>query len=162
MQISLRLTLAAVFALALGGLLLLAPAGSAAQELPPRPTPPTATVAPTATPVVTATPETTATPAPAEEERRRPRPTPAPGRITGTVIEQRSGAPAPGMTVYVGGVAVTSDASGNYVRDGLPPGQYTVWLAAGPAGISPAQPVLLAEVAPGATVVQHLAFTPAP
>jgi hypothetical protein len=133
-----------LFALIAGMALSLLPIGqhTHAQELPPRPAP-------------------IATPTPEEPETPRERPTPVPlGRITGTVIDLTTGAPAPGVTVYVGGEPTYSDASGNYLRDGLPAGGYTIWMPAGPGLPRPAQPLLLVELGPGETVTQHLLIRP--
>lgn len=133
-----------VFALAVGGVLfclvglsMLTIPAARAQSLPERPT---------LTPI----------PQPREEDDKS---TPAPsGRITGTVIDATTGAPAPGIPVQVGDVTVTTDANGNYDRSGLPAGSYTVMLAL-PAerGQSEQGPVTIALSA-GATVVQHLRF----
>lgn len=81
-----------------------------------------------------------------------------PGHITGTVIDLRTGAPAAGVVVNVGGELVTTDANGNYDR-WLPPGAHTVALALTAAQGTPAQGALLLQVAPAARVVQHLSFT---
>lgn len=115
-----------------------------AQELPPRPPPP----APTAI----AEPE--------EEDRPS---TMAPGRITGTVIDQRTGAPAAGVRVRVGDELLLSDGNGNYDRHGLEPGAYGVALVLdAEQGVALQGPITV-ELAAGATVVQHLAFaSPAP
>lgn len=63
-------------------------------------------------------------PLPVEEDSQRA-PTPIPvGRITGTVIDQRTGAPQANVQVAVGSHLVTSDANGNYdiwVETGLYP-----------------------------------------
>jgi hypothetical protein len=79
-----------------------------------------------------------------------------PGRITGTVIDQRTGAPTPGVTVRVGTLALVTDAHGNYDVNGLTPGTYAVELslAAGQAAPAPVTVTLAA----GQTVVQHLGF----
>src|SRR5215216_7570480 len=53
------------------------------------------------------------------------------GRITGTVIDLETGAPAPEIAVSVGDTQVTSDPNGNYDRNGLPPGNYSVALVLG-------------------------------
>lgn len=138
--------------LLLAGLLLSLPARPAlAQEPPPRPTltpvPPTATALP---PTATAAPE---------PEPDRPEPTAVPpGRITGTVIDQTTGAPAPGIAVQVGDTTVTSDGNGNYDRPGLPPGDYEVALRLAPGQGTPAQGPLTVRLAAGETVVQHLFF----
>jgi hypothetical protein len=119
-----------------------------AQDLPPRPTT-IPTVAPTAAP----------RPAPGEEETAAT----LPGRITGTVIDQTSGAPTAGIAVQVGDVTVFSDANGNYGRDGLVPGTYIVAVqpSASQGVTSEAPAAVLLES--GATVIQHVAFrSPAP
>lgn len=104
----------------------------------------------------------TLTPAPPTPTRRPAGdgdPTPAAaGRITGTVIDLTSGAPAPGIAVQVGEVVVATDANGNYGRDGLPAGSYRVALVLAGGQGAPEQGALLVELAAGATVVQHLAF----
>jgi hypothetical protein len=78
------------------------------------------------------------------------------GRITGTVIDQTTGAPAPNIAVAVGDKTVVTDANGNYDRSGLPAGDYIVALAA-EQGLSAQEPVVIV-LASGATVVQHLVF----
>jgi hypothetical protein len=85
------------------------------------------------------------------------------GRITGTVIDQTTGAPAPNIAVAVGDKTVVTDANGNYDRSGLPAGDYIVALAlAAEQGLSAQEPVVIV-LASGATVVQHLVFrSPAP
>src|SRR5690242_20554293 len=83
--------------------LLDAPVQAWAQRLPPRPT-----LTPHAKPVH-------------RSNDHAPDPT---GRITGTVIDLTNGAPAPGITVSVGGSIVTTDTNGNYDRARLPPGNY--------------------------------------
>jgi LPXTG-motif cell wall-anchored protein len=119
-----------------------------AQPLPPRPTlaPPTST--------------------PQQEHggsKSRKTPTASPtGRITGTVIDLTTGAPAPGISVMVGDQAVISDANGNYTRDGLAAGSYMVSLALTASQGTPAQEPIMVEVPDGATVVQHLFFRSRP
>lgn len=110
-----------------------------AQEPPPRP--------PTATP-------TTPPPAPTDAPSSS-RPTPVPlGRITGTVIDTVSGAPMVGARVYVGGAQVRTDENGNYLRDGLPAGTYTLWLGLDRG--RPEQTLQVLDLTPGATIVAHL------
>lgn len=117
-----------------------------AQEPPPRP--------PTTTP-------TTPPPAPADEPAAsRPDPEPL-GRITGTVIDTVSGAPIVGARVYVGGVLVRTDEHGNYLRDGLPAGSYTLWLGLDRG--RPEQVLRVLDLPPDGTIVAHLfADTSAP
>jgi hypothetical protein len=76
----------------------------------------------------------------------------------GTVINLTTNAPAPGIQVAVGDVTVTTDANGNYERAGLPAGSYRIELVLTAAQGTPAQGPITVELAPGATVVQHLAF----
>lgn len=125
---------------------LLATPGRAAwaQDLPPRPTaPPTAPV----------------TPEPEQGDDDAGRDPAAPGRITGTVIDRTTGAPASGVAVRVGDTTVTSDANGNYDRSSLAAGSYAVALILEPGRGEPAQGELTVAVAAGQTVVQHLAFS---
>jgi hypothetical protein len=109
-------------------------------------------------------PRPTLTPALPTRHSSHASPTAVPaGRITGTVIDQTTGAPAPNIAVVVGDQIVMTDANGNYDRNGLPAGSYTIALklAAG-QGVAAQEPVVIA-LAPGATVIQHLAFhSPAP
>ncbi|MEI6179875.1 MAG: carboxypeptidase-like regulatory domain-containing protein [Chloroflexales bacterium] len=123
-----------------------------AQTMPPRPTlATTATSAPA-----------TATPEPAYHAPR-PTPVPPPGRITGTVIDQRTGAPTPGVTVTVGTHTLLTDSNGNYDVNGLVPGRYVVTLILTAAQGTAAQGPVTVTVAAGQTVVQHLFFfSPAP
>jgi Carboxypeptidase regulatory-like domain len=98
----------------------------------------------------------TATARPSDDE---PDSTPVPAsRITGTVIDQTSGAPAPGIQVQVGDGTITTDGNGNYDRAGLPPGSYTVALVLAAGQGEPAQGPLTVDLPAAATVVQHLAF----
>jgi hypothetical protein len=82
----------------------------------------------------------------------------SPGRITGTVIELNSGAPAPGVAVAVGDVVVTSDANGNYDRSDLPPRSYLVALLLKEGQGIPVQEPVLVNLTSGSTVIQHLTF----
>src|SRR6266545_6408529 len=82
----------------------------------------------------------------------------ATGRITGTVIDLASGAPASGIRVAVSDVTIITDANGNYDRSGLPPGTYVVTLVLTEDQGTPAQGPVTIKLTPGATVVQHLAF----
>ena len=80
------------------------------------------------------------------------------GRITGTVIDLTTSAPASGIAVRVGEQSVISDANGNYDRNNLEPGSYTVSLELAIGQGEPAQGPILLELEEGATAVQHLAF----
>ena len=87
----------------------------------------------------------------------------ATSRITGTIIDSRTGAPTAGVTVQVGDVQVVSDANGNYDRNGLVAGAYTVALVL-PAerGVAD-QAAITLDLGENQTIVQHLAFhSPAP
>jgi hypothetical protein len=80
------------------------------------------------------------------------------GRITGTVIDQTTGAPVPNIAVTVGEQTVLTDANGNYDRSGLPAGDYKVALAlAAEQGVTTQEPIVVI-LTPGATIVQHLMF----
>lgn len=103
---------------------------------------------------------------PLPEDRGGSDPTPVPpGAITGTVIDLTTGAPASGVNVNVEGVIVTTDSNGNYERNNLPVGTYTVNLELDGRGV-PAQRALQIEVGGGDRVVVHLFFysqlTPTP
>ena len=82
----------------------------------------------------------------------------ATGRITGTVIDRTTGAPAPGIAVTVGDTTVTTDANGNYDRNGLPDGSYPVALALTAGQGTPDQASVTVVLAQGATIIQHLFF----
>jgi hypothetical protein len=90
-------------------------------------------------------------------------PTPLPmGRVTGTIIDLRTNAPAAGIAVQIGEALVYSDGNGNYDR-WVESGYYRLALNLNPDQGSPAQPPLEIAVGPGDTVVVHLFFTsPAP
>jgi hypothetical protein len=140
---------------------------------------PTPTPTATGTPGPTSTPTATGTPGPSPTPSNTAVPPPrggggggdddddddddevvpaAQGRITGTVIDQTTGAPAPGVTVRVGSIYVVSDANGNYDVTGLPPGTYEVELILTPEQGIPAQPILSITVPENGTVVQNLFF----
>jgi hypothetical protein len=113
---------------------------------------------PTLTPQLatpTAVQRPTRTPDRDDDDERQPAAT---GRITGTIIDLTSGAPAPGIPVQVGEVTITSDANGNYDRTGLPPGSYLVALVLTEGQGIPAQDRITIMLAADATVVQHLFF----
>jgi LPXTG-motif cell wall-anchored protein len=136
-QLRMMLAVGGIAACLIGAMLLAMPSSPAlAQSLPERPT-----LTPTA--------------APREDEEAKPV---ALGRITGTVIDSRTGYPTAGMRVQVGDLVVVSDANGNYDRNGLLPGSYMVSLqVSADQGIAE-QGTLSISLAEGATVVQHLAF----
>ncbi|WP_448338223.1 hypothetical protein [Chloroflexus aurantiacus] len=84
------------------------------------------------------------------------------GRVTGTIIDLRTHAPAPNIAVQVGDTVVYSDNNGNYDR-WVESGFYVLALQLTPDQGSPGQPPLEIAVGPGDTVVAHLFFTsPAP
>lgn len=90
-----------------------------------------------------------------------PTATPVPsGRITGTVINQSTGAPTPGIEVSVGGVIVRSDENGNYERTGLLPGTYTVKLWLGPTEGVPLQNPQAVALPAHENIIVHLFFRP--
>lgn len=117
-----------------------------AQGLPPRPTLP---------PVTPTTVPPTATPLPEPEPGPRRL---KPGRVTGTVIDASTGAPAANVAVRIGPRIVVSDANGNYDWSGLPVGDYEVALALPADWGVDLQGTLTVTVDEGATTVQHLFF----
>lgn len=107
----------------------------------------------------TLTPTLISTPAPTRAPSAH-RPTAAPsGRITGTVIDLSTSAPAPHIAVTVGDQTVYSDDNGNYNRADLPAGSYVVALDLAPRQGMPAQEPVTVALGAGATVVQHLTFS---
>jgi Carboxypeptidase regulatory-like domain len=135
------LVIASSLCLVISGLSLwLGAAPALAQGQPPRPT-------------LTPVPPTPVR----DSDRSSPTAVPA-GRITGTVIDQTTGAPAPNIAVAVGDQTVVTDANGNYDRSGLPAGDYVVALALAAEQGVPSQAPIIVPLASGATVVQHLAF----
>jgi LPXTG-motif cell wall-anchored protein len=108
---------------------------SYAQQLPPRPIP-------------TAVPE--------EKEEAVAEIIPA--RITGTLIDLRTNAPAAGIAVVVGDQTILTDANGNYNRSDLMPGTYQVVLSLSAEQGEAAQGSITIEVTSGETVIQHLGF----
>jgi hypothetical protein len=84
------------------------------------------------------------------------------GRLTGTVIDLRTGAPAAGVTVSIGDTTVVSDSNGNY-DSWLASGYYRLSLELRSDQGLPGTPAQQVAVGPGDTVVVHLFFTsPAP
>lgn len=143
-------------AIAAAALIALCAQPAGAQDLPPRPTA-EATAVPTAAPTAqpSATTKPSATSSPSREHRTA---VPAGGRITGTVIDATTGAPASGVVVDLGGILMLSDANGSYDRSGLPPGTYQVRLVLRDDQGSADQPPIDIALTSGATVVQHLSF----
>ena len=131
--------LVALIGLSAGG------SGANAQTLPPRPTD------------VPVTPTLTATPKP----KRKTHPTAVPtGRIAGTVIDQSTGAPVPGVNVSLNDTLLTTDSNGNYDLSALPADSYVVTLLPAAGFGAPALPPIVLELADGGTVIQHLFFLP--
>ncbi len=84
------------------------------------------------------------------------------GRITGTVIDTRTGAPAANMLVMVGDSVVLTDANGNY-DSWVPVGSYRVALQLREGEGFPVQEAQEVGVTADGTTVMHLFFTsPAP
>lgn len=122
--------------------------GAQAQSLPPRPTLP---------PVTPTPPPPTTTPIPQPEPAPAPRRL-KPGRITGTIIDVTTGAPAANVAVRIGSRIVVSDANGNYDWSGAPVGDYEVALALPADWGIPLQSTLVVTVGEQDTTVQHLFF----
>lgn len=105
-------------------------------------------------------PEEPEQPEPRRESRIGRAPTPVPaGRITGTVIDQTTGAPRGGVPVQIGDVVVYSDTNGNYERVHLFPGNYTVALVLNGEQGMPLQDPMVVTVESDQNVVQHLFFS---
>ncbi|OAN48635.1 hypothetical protein A6A03_07625 [Chloroflexus islandicus] len=86
-------------------------------------------------------------------------PPPVPmGRVTGTIIDLRTNAPAAQIAVKISDAVVYSDQNGNYDR-WVESGFYTLALQLTDEQGSPAQAPLTIAVGPGDTVVAHLFFT---
>lgn len=82
------------------------------------------------------------------------------GHVMGTVINTTTGAPAAGVHVSVGGVAVTTDANGNY--DGyVPAGDHMVLLVLDPSQGKTVTPPQMVHVDAGAATIQHLSYASA-
>jgi hypothetical protein len=143
-MMSFTLMACGVIALAMG--MTVAPAPTPAAAMPALQPSPRPTLMPTAV---------------LEEEEEDKDPTPVPfGRITGTVIDSRTGAPAAEKLVVVGDSVVYSDGNGNYDR-WVAPGVYSVGLQLRSGEGVPAEGMQPLTVDPGATVVHHLYFTSA-
>lgn len=110
------------------------------------------------TAAVQPTPQPSPAPAPRQPRGSPEEQPPNSGRITGTVTDLSSGAPAPGVRVRIGEATVSSDASGNYGLQGLAPGTYLVELSLEAGQGDPEQPPLLLALAPGEVLEQHLMF----
>lgn len=128
--------------LALGALLVVLMLGSSfglpgalAQDLPPRPPAP---------------------PAPVPVDRSKDEKPDLPGRLTGTLIDARSEAPAPGVTIIIGSSSAVTDEHGNYDNPALPPGRYTLTIAAGQGRLVDGPVVVV--VRSEETTVQHLRY----
>jgi LPXTG-motif cell wall-anchored protein len=84
------------------------------------------------------------------------------GHITGTVIDQRTGAPAAGVIVRVGLDLIVTDANGNYDH-WLPVGDYPVALQLDANQGAADQGEVMVAVQPAVPTIQHLNFhSPAP
>ena len=51
---------------------------------------------------------------------------PEPGRISGTILDQKTGQPLPGVLVTAGGVQAHTTANGSFLLSGLPPGVHNL------------------------------------
>lgn len=89
--------------------------------------------------------------------------TPLPeARITGTIIDQYTGVPVEGVPVRVGSDIVVSDTYGNYERNNLAAGIYSVELLIdAQEGLSLQEPALVTVVG-NTTVIRHLSYTSDP
>ncbi len=83
--------------------------------------------------------------------------TPDTGHITGTVIDERTGAPAAGVPVQVGADIVLTDGDGNYDH-WLMAGTYPVTLLLDDSVGVALQPVAMVAIAERGRSVQHLMF----
>lgn len=79
------------------------------------------------------------------------------GRITGTVIDTRTGAPAPNKLVLIGETPVVTDGSGNYDHWARP-GAYTVGLRLSSGEGVASKGMQAVNVSPDSTTVLHLFF----
>lgn len=85
---------------------------------------------------------------------------PAMGRLTGTVLEQPSGAPKPGVPVNIGGTVIVSDANGNY-DVWLLPGTYTVTVELDSSQLAMPFVPLSADIVADQTTVLHVNYATA-
>jgi hypothetical protein len=81
-----------------------------------------------------------------------------PGRLTGTVIDLSTNAPAPNIAVRVGDWVLLTDRHGNYDAQPIPSGYYVVALQLNSAQGEAAQGAAEYAVGAGDTVVVHLFF----
>lgn len=89
--------------------------------------------------------------------------TPLPeARITGTIIDQYTGVPVQGVQVRVGSEIVVSDEYGNYERNKLAAGIYSVELLLDDENGVPLQEPALVTVVGNTTVIRHLFYTSDP
>lgn len=143
----------------------MAPAATPAAAMPAlQPSPrPTLQPTPDFQPVPSPTPLPAETPVPGVPDEPRndspPAPTAVPmGRITGTIIDLRTNAPAPNKLVVVGDSLVISDGNGNYERR-VVSGFYTVALQLRNGEGRATQGPQEIAVGPGDSVTVHLFFT---
>lgn len=112
--------------------------------------------APLPAPALAPSPRPTLAPERSRSDREWP---PATGRLTGTVIDNATGAPSAGISVLVGGnTLVYSDLNGNY-DTWVIPGTYTVTLVLDPAqgSLLSAEPAV-AQVIVDQTTTLHLYY----
>ena len=130
--------------------------------LPPPTEPPPPTTEPTVGPAPTNSPVPTNGPAPTDDPAEggggdSDDAAPLPGRITGTVIDRRTGAPASGIRVAIGEQVLATNSSGNYDIY-LSPGGYVVSLVLSAGQGTPAQGPQEVSLDASAVVVVHLFF----
>jgi hypothetical protein len=130
-----------------------APVAVAGPALAPSPRPPV--VRPTSAP---SNPSNPSNPSDNNGSRSRSSSGQAMGRLTGTIIDATTGAPAPGITLDINGVSVTSDANGNY-DTWLPQGKYTVGLRLASEQGTDLQGPQAVEIRAEDTTIQHLYFS---
>lgn len=135
-----------------------APVAVAGPALAPSPRPPV--VRPTSAPNEPSNPNNPSEPSNPSDNNSRSRSSrgPAMGRLTGTIIDATTGAPAPGITLDINGVSVTSDANGNY-DTWLPQGKYTIGLRLASEQGTDLQGPQAVEIRAEDTTIQHLYFS---